>query len=180
MPVRPWNLMLNSGQNCRFFGLCDLKIWWMTLKKIRHLFYATSSFVHHFVDNCEFKLELQSRNSEFRSNLLIFSTCDLEILWMTLKNKRASLLSHLKLCTSFCSHLLIQTGVTVWKYPNLGQNLFWPLILTFCMGITSVNGNYLWKLPDNMRETLWKRCHRWRDRQTDRLIEPFLELLGHS
>ena len=35
--------------------------------------------------------------------------------WMTLKNNRASLLYHVKLCASFQSHLWIQTGVTVRK-----------------------------------------------------------------
>ena len=42
-----------------FFALCGLEIWWMTLKKtIWHLFYAASSFVHHWVAIGEFKLEL--------------------------------------------------------------------------------------------------------------------------
>ena len=34
-------------------------------KTIGHLFYATSSFVHHFVAVGEFKLEKQSENSQF-------------------------------------------------------------------------------------------------------------------
>ena len=37
-------------------------------KTIGHLFYATSSFVQHFVPIGEFKLELQSRNSQSGSN----------------------------------------------------------------------------------------------------------------
>ena len=37
-----------------------------------HLFYATSSFVHHFVPIGEFKLELQSGNAQFRSKSTIF------------------------------------------------------------------------------------------------------------
>ena len=41
-------------------------------KTIGHLFYATSSFVHHFVPTGEFKLGLQSRNAQFGSNLTIF------------------------------------------------------------------------------------------------------------
>ena len=41
-------------------------------KTIGHLFYATSSFVHHFIAICEFKLELQSGNAQSRSNLTIF------------------------------------------------------------------------------------------------------------
>ena len=117
---------LNSGQNWRFFVLCDLDIWWMTLennrapllyytklcasfqiyrwiqigvtvrkrsiwvkignllsrvtlkfdgwpcKTIGHLFYATSSFVYHFILIGEFKFELQSGNAQFGSKSTIF------------------------------------------------------------------------------------------------------------
>ena len=37
-------------------------------KTIGHLFYATSSFVHHFAAIGDFKLELQSGNAQFGSN----------------------------------------------------------------------------------------------------------------
>ena len=117
---------LNSGQNWRFIVLCDLDIWWMTLKNNRapllccfklyalfhshqwiqakvtvwkysiqvkicdflsrvtlkfdvwpwktigHLFYATSSFLHHLIAIGEFKLELQSGNAQFGSKSIIF------------------------------------------------------------------------------------------------------------
>ena len=39
-----------------FFVPCDLEIWRMTLKTIRHLFYSTSSFVLRFVAIAQFKL----------------------------------------------------------------------------------------------------------------------------
>ena len=39
---------------------------------IGHLFYATSSFVHHFVAIGEFKLQLQSGNTQSGSNSIIF------------------------------------------------------------------------------------------------------------
>ena len=39
---------------------------------IGHLFYATSSFMHHFVAIGEFKLELQSENARFKSKSTIF------------------------------------------------------------------------------------------------------------
>ena len=45
---------------------------WLQLKTIGHLFYATSSFEHHFVAIGEFKLELQSGNAQSRSNSTIF------------------------------------------------------------------------------------------------------------
>ena len=41
-------------------------------KTIGHLFYTTSSFVHHFKANDEFKLELQSGNAQFGSKSAIF------------------------------------------------------------------------------------------------------------
>ena len=44
-----------------------------------------------------------------------FVLCDLEIWQMTLKNKRASLPCHFKLCASFLSHQQFQTGATVRK-----------------------------------------------------------------
>ena len=57
-----------------FFVPCDIDIWWMTLKKktIEPLFYATSSFVHHFGAVCAFKLKLQFGNANFGSKLVIF------------------------------------------------------------------------------------------------------------
>ena len=93
---------------------CDLKIWWqsgVTVRKrqirvkidnflsrvtlkfdrwpwktIGQLFYSTSSFVHHFIAICEFKMELQSGNTKFGSNRRFFVPYDLEIWRMTLKN----------------------------------------------------------------------------------------------
>ena len=41
-------------------------------KTTGHLFYATSSFVHHFAAIGEFKLELQSGNTQFGSKSTIF------------------------------------------------------------------------------------------------------------
>ena len=45
---------------------------WSQLKTIGHLFYATSSLVHHFVAIGEFKLELQSGNAQSGSKSTIF------------------------------------------------------------------------------------------------------------
>ena len=78
VPIGKFKLELQSGnaqfgwKSTIFFKTCDLQTWQMTLKKIGHLFYATSSFVHHFVAIGEFKLELQSRNAQFGSNSTIF------------------------------------------------------------------------------------------------------------
>ena len=51
-----------------FFSRVTLKFNGWPSKTIGHLFYAISSFVHHFVDIGEFKLELQSWNAQFGSN----------------------------------------------------------------------------------------------------------------
>ena len=68
-----FTLKLQSG-NAQFgsksiFVPCE--IWRVALKTIGHLFYATSSFVHHFVAIGEFKLDLQSGNTQFGSKSTI-------------------------------------------------------------------------------------------------------------
>ena len=86
-------------------------------KIIGHLFYATSSFVHHFVAIGVFKLLLQSGNAQSESNSTFLEPCGLEIWRMTFKNDRAPLLCYFNLCASFRSHWWIQTGVRVRKRP---------------------------------------------------------------
>ena len=89
---------------------------------MRHLFYTTLSFVHHFKTIGEFKLELQSGNFRFGSKLAIFFyPCDLEIWQMTLKNNRAPLLCNFKLWVLFRSHWWIKLSYSP-EMPNLGQN----------------------------------------------------------
>ena len=55
-----------------FFSLVTLKFNGWPSKTIGHLFYATSSFVHHFVVIGEFKLGLQSGNAQSGLNPTIF------------------------------------------------------------------------------------------------------------
>ena len=62
----------NLGQIWRFLEPYDVEIWRMTCKTIGHLFYATSSIVHHVVAIGEFKLQLQSGNAQSGSNSTIF------------------------------------------------------------------------------------------------------------
>ena len=50
---------------------CDLKFDRWHWNTIGHLFYATSSFVHHFVTIGEFKVEWQSGNAQFGSTILL-------------------------------------------------------------------------------------------------------------
>ena len=108
-------------------------------KSIGHLFYTTTSFVHHFKAISEFKLELQSGNAEFRSKSAIVWQGDLKIWWMTLKNNRAPLLYYFKHCASFQSHHWIQTGVTVWKLS------IWVKICGFLSRVTLKFDRWPWK-----------------------------------
>ena len=107
---------IHLGQNWRFF----LAVWpskfdvW-PWKTIGHLFYATSSFLQHFITIGEFKLELQSGNAQSGSHSTSF-----RVVWPwnwtdDLENNRAPLLSIIKLYASFHHHMWILTGVTVRK-----------------------------------------------------------------
>ena len=78
-------------------------------KTIGHFFYTTSSFVHHFKSIGEFKLDLESRNTQFGSKWWYVIPCDLEIWWMTLENIRTPLLCYFMLCAAFRTRWWIQT-----------------------------------------------------------------------
>ena len=54
------------------FVPCDLEIWWMTLKNNRAPLLCCFKFVHHFIAINEFKLELQSGNTQFGSKSMVF------------------------------------------------------------------------------------------------------------
>ena len=66
-------------------------------KIIGHVFYTTSSFVHHFKSISELKLELQSGNTQFGSNSTIFTAVWPSNLMDDLENKRVPLLCYFKL-----------------------------------------------------------------------------------
>ena len=55
-----------------FLGRVTLEFEGWPRKTIGNLFYATSNFVHHFKAICEFKLELQSGNTQFGLKSWIF------------------------------------------------------------------------------------------------------------
>ena len=108
-------ILLKLSSNDRFFSHGTLKFYWWPRKIIAHLFYITSSFVHHLKPLGEFELQLLSGNAQFGSKSAIFAQYDIEIQWMTLKNNRDPLLCYIKFCASFQSHRWIQTKVTVRK-----------------------------------------------------------------
>ena len=102
-----------------FFVPCDLEIWWMTLKTLGHHFYATSSFVYHFIAIGEFKQDLQPGNVQFGWKSAFLVACHLEILRMTLKNNRVHIFD--ALCI-----IPLPLLNSNWSYssetPNSGQN----------------------------------------------------------
>ena len=106
---------LNSGQNQRFVARVTLQSYGWPWKTIRHLFYTTPSFLHHFQAMGEFKLELQVGNFPFGSKSATFCPMWPWNLMDDLEKKKAPLLSCVKLCASFQSNGWIQTGVTVRK-----------------------------------------------------------------
>ena len=71
--------------------------------------------MHHFKSISEFKLELQSVNTQLGSKSTIISLVTLKFDGWPWKNNRAPLLCYFKLCASFRSHWWIQTWVTVRK-----------------------------------------------------------------
>ena len=65
LELQSGNAQLGPKSNI-FSSRVTLKFVRWSWKTIGHLFYATSSFVHHLVAIGEFKLELQFRNAQFR------------------------------------------------------------------------------------------------------------------
>ena len=167
--VRKRSIWVKIGD---FLSCMTLKFDGWPWKTIGHLFYATLSFVHHFVAIDVLKLELQSGIAQFGSKSTIFLavwpwnlTDDLK------KHKGTSSILLQALC--IISSPYVNSN---WSYDpetaKWGHDLcdldLWPLTLTFCMDITSVIGNYSCKFNDDtMTGTLSKRCHRQTDRQTD-------------
>ena len=67
-----WKILIAAIQIVDFSAHVTLKFNGWPRKIIGHLFYTTSSFVHHFKSINEFKLELQSGNAQFGSKSTIF------------------------------------------------------------------------------------------------------------
>ena len=108
----------NWIQIVNFSARVTVKFDGWSCKTIGHLFYATSSFVHHFVAIGEFKnLSYSPKTPNLEQIWRFLEPCYLEIWRMTLQNNRAPLLCYFKLCASFHHHMWIQTGVTVRKRP---------------------------------------------------------------
>ena len=132
------------------FVPCDLENWRMTLKTIGHPSYVASTFVHHFIADGEFKLELQSGKHPIWVKIDAFLAVWPWNLTDDLEENRVSLLSNIKLCASFHCHMWIQTGVTVRQPLNgvmtsltLTFDLWpWPFAWTSCLSIVIAQENF--------------------------------------
>ena len=65
-------ILLELDLNHWFSAHATLKFDEWTKRKVGHLFYTTSSFVHHFKSDGEFKLELQSEDIQFGPKSVIY------------------------------------------------------------------------------------------------------------
>ena len=105
-----------------FFSSVTLQFDVWPWKTIGHLFYATSSFVHHFVAIGELELELQFGNAQSGSNSTIFRaawpwnlTDDLQ--------KQQGTSSMLFQALGIISYPLVYSNLSYSpEMPNLGQN----------------------------------------------------------
>ena len=152
-----------------------------------HLFYATPSFVRHFVAIHEFKLELQSGNAQFESELVSFSRVTFNKYdgWPRKPIGHLFYICQFKRCASFCIAIcdfklelrsgnaqigakFVLTCVTLtidlWSWPFAGTS---PLSVVIA--------------PENFIMIRWQE-HCGNVCVTNRRthIGPFIELLGHN
>ena len=112
---RPIWVKFDNFQSC-----ATLKFDRWPCKTIGQLFYATSSFVHHFIPIGEFKFELQSGNAKFGSNRQFFL-----VVWPRNftddPQKQSDISSMLLQALCIISYPLVKSN---WSYslemPNLG------------------------------------------------------------
>ena len=130
---------LNAGQNRWFFVLCDLEIWWMTLKNNRAALLCYIGLNALFPSHWCIQTKVSQETVNSGQNQQFFVLCDLEIWCMTLKNERAPFLCCFKLCASFQIHRWIQTGVTIRKHP------MWVKIDDFLSSVTLKFDRWPWK-----------------------------------
>ena len=170
-----------------FLSCVTLKFNEWPWKTLGHLFYATSSFVHHFVAIGEFKLELQSGNAQFGSKLMIFWAVWPWNLTDDLEKRQGTSPKQPKLYVSFHNHMWIKTGGTVWKRLSwvmtsvtLTFDLWpWTFAWTSLLSLVITPDNFVMIRWQEHSEKVWQTDRRTA-RRTDRLKEVFVELLGRS
>ena len=167
---------LNSGQNLQFFCL-TLKFDRWPSKSIGHLFYATSSFVHHFV---AIRVPVRKHPIWLKmSNFLSFATLIFgRWPWKTIGHLFHAYSSYVHHFVAICEFKLeswsgkAQIGA---KFALTSVTLtfdLWPWLFawTSCLSMVIT--------PDNFRMTWWQEhCEKG---VTDGWTEVFLELLGRS
>ena len=141
-----------GSKSANFLSCVALKFDGWPWKTVRHLFCATSSFVLHFIAIYEFKMELQSGNAKFGSKSAIFLSCVTLKFdgwpWKTMRHlfcATSSFVLHFIAICEFKSELQSGNAKFGSKSVIFCHVWPWPLTLTFCMDITSVNGNNSWK-----------------------------------
>ena len=132
----------------------------VTLKNNRAFSQPTASSVHHFIAIGKFKLELQSGNVNSGQNLRFLASCDIEILWMTLKDNGAPLHCYFEQCAPFQSQILIQARVTVrtwliWvlAFVTLTSDLAWTSLLS----LTITPEMSWWYGDGNIVKIVWRK-----------------------
>ena len=122
--VRKRSIQVKIGN---FWSCVTLKFDGWPWKTIGHLFYATLSFVHHFIIICEFKPELQSGNTQFGSKSMFFLSR------VTLKYARWSwkTIGHLFFVASSFMHHLKAIGELKLKSQS-GNTQFRSKLVIFC------------------------------------------------
>ena len=99
----------------RFLEPRDLEIWRMTFKNDRAPLLCYLKLCAAFRSHWWIETGVSPETPNLGQIRRFLEPCDLEIWRMTLKKKRAPLLSIIKLYASFHHHMWIQTGVTVRK-----------------------------------------------------------------
>ena len=121
--VRKRSIWVKIGN---FLSIVTLKFDGWPCKTIGHLFYATSSFVYHFMPIGEFKFELQSGTAQFGSNLTIFRAVRP---WNLMDDLGKQWCTSSMLFQALCS-ILYPLVNSNWSYspetPNLGR-IWWFL-----------------------------------------------------
>ena len=122
---RPNIILLNLDSNHWFFSPYDPENRWMNPKSNRALLSYMKLCVlfqsHQLIElNSNWSYSPETPN--WGQNWRFFVPCDLQIWRMNVKNNRAPLLCYFKLCASYHTHRSMQSGVTVRKCQNAGEN----------------------------------------------------------
>ena len=154
--------MPTSSQNPQFFVSCDLEFWQMTLNNNTAPLLCYVKLCASFSSHQWIQTGVTVRKRPIWVKIDIFlSLVTLKFDGWPWKTVGYLFYAHMKLCASFQRHIMwIQTGVTVWKWLNwvLTSVTLTSVTLTFCMGITFVNGNHACQFYDMMTGRLSKRC----------------------